>query len=155
MLLEWHRAMPDISVTGAAHAPAARTGSPITQCESSDARNTATGAMFSGSPKRPSGVPAGLFAEFASEMPRWQAFDVARHDRVHPNAARAQFTRQRKCKRIGWEVVQMPTISNNPRLVDLAPDLVGIGIGWVIVALRAMLWRHLPPAGYRQNAGRE
>ncbi len=36
---------------------------------------------------------------------------------------------------IGWEVVQMPTIGNNPRLADLAPDLVGIGIGWVIVAL--------------------
>lgn len=30
---------------------------------------------------------------------------------------------------VGWEVVQMPTIGNNPRLADLAPDLVGIGIG--------------------------
>jgi len=56
---------------------------------------------------------------------------------------------------IGWEVVQMPTIGNNPRLADLAPDLVGIGIGWVAVALAAMLWRRFRPAGDRQNAGRE
>lgn len=56
---------------------------------------------------------------------------------------------------IGWEVVQMPTIGNNPRLADLAPDLVGIGIGWVIVAFGAMLWRRFRPAGYRQTAGRE
>lgn len=48
---------------------------------------------------------------------------------------------------IGWEVVQMPTIGNNPRLADLAPDLVGIGIGWVIVALGTRLWRRLRPAG--------
>lgn len=48
---------------------------------------------------------------------------------------------------IGWEVVQMPTIGNNPRLADLAPDLVGIGIGWVIVALGAMLWGRVRPAG--------
>ena len=47
---------------------------------------------------------------------------------------------------IGWEVVQMPTISNNPRLADLAPDLVGIGIGWVIVALGAVFWRRFRPA---------
>lgn len=47
---------------------------------------------------------------------------------------------------IGWELVQMPTIGNNPRLADLAPDLVGIGIAWVIVALGAMLWRRLRPA---------
>lgn len=50
---------------------------------------------------------------------------------------------------IGWEVVQMPTIGNNPRLADLAPDLVGIGIGWVIVAFGAMLWQHFRPAGDR------
>ena len=56
---------------------------------------------------------------------------------------------------IGWEVVQMPTIRNNPRLADLAPDLVGIGIGWVIVTLGAMLWRRFRPASYRPNAGRE
>ena len=48
---------------------------------------------------------------------------------------------------IGWEVVQMPTIGNNPRLADLAPDLVGIGIGWVVVALAAMLWRRFRPIG--------
>lgn len=48
---------------------------------------------------------------------------------------------------IGWEVVQMPTIGNNPRLADLAPDLVGIGIGWVIVALGARLWRRFRAAG--------
>lgn len=47
---------------------------------------------------------------------------------------------------IGWEVVQMPTIGNNPRLADLAPDLVGIGIGWVIVALGAVFWRRSRPA---------
>lgn len=47
---------------------------------------------------------------------------------------------------IGWEVVQMPTIGNNPRVADLVPDLVGIGIGWVIVALGAMLWRRFRPA---------
>lgn len=48
---------------------------------------------------------------------------------------------------IGWEVVQMPTIGNHPRLADLAPDLVGIGIGWLILALGAMLWRRFRPAG--------
>ncbi len=42
---------------------------------------------------------------------------------------------------IGWELVQMPTIGNNPRLADLAPDLVGIAIGWLVVALGAQLWR--------------
>ncbi|MGE3066858.1 MAG: hypothetical protein AB7K67_14815 [Hyphomicrobiaceae bacterium] len=47
---------------------------------------------------------------------------------------------------IGWEAVQMPTIGNNPRLADLAPDLVGIAFGWVIVALAAMLWRRFRPA---------
>jgi len=47
---------------------------------------------------------------------------------------------------IGWELVQMPTIGNNPRLADLAPDLVGIGIGWVVVALGTMLWRRFRPA---------
>lgn len=46
---------------------------------------------------------------------------------------------------IGWELVQMPTIGNNPRLADLAPDLVGIGIGWVVVALGTMLWRRFRP----------
>ncbi len=46
---------------------------------------------------------------------------------------------------IGWELVQMPTIGNNPRLADLAPDLVGIGLGWVIVALAVMLWRRFRP----------
>ncbi|WP_152565786.1 hypothetical protein [Devosia riboflavina] len=55
---------------------------------------------------------------------------------------------------VGWEVVQMPTIGNNPRLADLAPDLVGIGIGWVIVALGAMLCRCFRPVDYGQNAGR-
>lgn len=56
---------------------------------------------------------------------------------------------------IGWEVVQMPTIGNNPRLADLAPDLVGIGIGWVIVAVGAMLWRRWRPASHGPDAGRE
>lgn len=46
---------------------------------------------------------------------------------------------------IGWELVQMPTIGNNPRLADLAPDLVGIGIGWVVVALGTMLLRRFRP----------
>lgn len=44
---------------------------------------------------------------------------------------------------IGWEIVQMPTLGNNPRLADLAPDLVGIGIGWGLVALGAAIWRRL------------
>jgi len=35
-----------------------RIDSPLTQCESSEARNTAVGAISSGSPKRPSGVSA-------------------------------------------------------------------------------------------------
>lgn len=52
---------------------------------------------------------------------------------------------------IGWEVVQMPTIGNNPRLADLAPNLVGIGIGWMVVALGAMLWRRFQD----QHTGRE
>lgn len=56
---------------------------------------------------------------------------------------------------IGWEVVQMPTVGNNPRLADLAPDLVGIGIGWVTVALGAMVWRRVRPAGHGPNSGRE
>jgi hypothetical protein len=56
---------------------------------------------------------------------------------------------------IGWEVVQMPTIGNNPRLADLAPDLVGIGIGWVIVALGTVLWRRFRPAGHEPSPGRE
>ncbi len=42
---------------------------------------------------------------------------------------------------IGWELVQMPTIGNNPRLADLAPDVVGIAIGWLVVALGTKLWR--------------
>lgn len=48
---------------------------------------------------------------------------------------------------IGWELVQMPSIGNNPRLADLAPDLVGIGIGWMIVAFAAMLRQRFRPAG--------
>lgn len=44
---------------------------------------------------------------------------------------------------IGWEIVQMPTLGNNPRLADLAPDLVGIGIGWGLVSMGALLWRRL------------
>lgn len=55
---------------------------------------------------------------------------------------------------IGWEVVQMPTLGNNPRLADLAPDLVGIGLGWIIVAFGAMLWRRFWPAGESPDAGR-
>lgn len=47
---------------------------------------------------------------------------------------------------IGWELVQMPTIGNNSRLADLAPDLVGIAIGWAIVALGATLWRRFRPS---------
>lgn len=35
---------------------------------------------------------------------------------------------------VGWEVVQMPTIGNNPRLADLAPNMVGIAIGWTLFA---------------------
>lgn len=56
---------------------------------------------------------------------------------------------------IGWEVVQMPTIGNHPRLADLAPDLVGIGIGWVLVVLGMQLWRRLRPVGSGQNAAGE
>lgn len=44
---------------------------------------------------------------------------------------------------IGWEIVQMPTLGNNPRLADLAPDLIGVGIGWGLVSLGALLWRRL------------
>lgn len=42
---------------------------------------------------------------------------------------------------IGWELVQMPTIGNNPRLADLAPDMVGIAIGWGLVWLGAAVLR--------------
>ena len=35
---------------------------------------------------------------------------------------------------VGWEIVQMPTIGNNPRLADLAPNMVGIAIGWTLFA---------------------
>jgi len=55
---------------------------------------------------------------------------------------------------IGWEVVQMPTLGNNPRLADLTPDLVGIAIGWAVVALGARLWRRFRPAGSQADAGR-
>jgi len=48
---------------------------------------------------------------------------------------------------IGWELVEMPAIGSHARLADLAPDLVGIGIGWVAVALGVMLWRRFRSAG--------
>lgn len=40
---------------------------------------------------------------------------------------------------IAWELVQMPTKGNNPRLADLAPDLVGIGLAWALVAVAGWL----------------
>lgn len=48
---------------------------------------------------------------------------------------------------VGWEIVQMPTLGNNPRLADLAPDLVGIGLGWAVVSLVALAWRRLRDRG--------
>lgn len=42
---------------------------------------------------------------------------------------------------IGWEIVQMPTIGNNPRLADLAPDLLGIALGWGLISIGAVFWR--------------
>lgn len=48
---------------------------------------------------------------------------------------------------IGWELVQMPTIGNNPRLTDLAPDLVGIAVGWGLASLAATVWRRLRTSG--------
>jgi len=43
----------------------------------------------------------------------------------------------------GWEVVQMPTVGNNPRLADLVPDLIGIAIGWGLVHGGALAWHRL------------
>ncbi len=48
---------------------------------------------------------------------------------------------------IGWELVQMPTVGNHPRIADLAPDLVGIAIGWSIVALGLAIWRRRASRG--------
>lgn len=56
---------------------------------------------------------------------------------------------------IGWEVVEMPMIGHHARLADLAPDLVGIGIGWVVVGLGAVLWRRSRGSRLEANVGRE
>lgn len=34
---------------------------------------------------------------------------------------------------LGWEIAQMTVAGHNPRLADLAPDFIGVVLGWLIV----------------------
>jgi VanZ family protein len=34
---------------------------------------------------------------------------------------------------LGWEIAQMTVEGHNPRLADLAPDFLGVVLGWLIV----------------------
>jgi hypothetical protein len=34
---------------------------------------------------------------------------------------------------LGWEIAQTTVVGHNPRLADLAPDFVGVVLGWLIV----------------------
>jgi hypothetical protein len=59
------RARRQKGVIALAHAPETASVSPVTQRDSSDAKNTATGAISSGCPVRPSGVRASHIQEIA------------------------------------------------------------------------------------------
>jgi VanZ family protein len=34
---------------------------------------------------------------------------------------------------LGWEIAQTTVVGHNPRLADLAPDFLGVVLGWLIV----------------------
>lgn len=42
---------------------------------------------------------------------------------------------------VSWELVQTTVIGHNPRIVDIFPNLVGIAVAWIIVAMSVFLWR--------------
>ncbi len=42
---------------------------------------------------------------------------------------------------VSWELVQTTVIGHNPRIVDIFPNLVGIAVAWIIVAVSVFLWR--------------
>ncbi|SOC36679.1 VanZ like protein [Rhizobium subbaraonis] len=42
---------------------------------------------------------------------------------------------------VSWELVQTTVIGHNPRVVDIFPNLVGIAVAWIIVAVSVFLWR--------------
>ena len=42
---------------------------------------------------------------------------------------------------VSWELVQTTVIGHNPRVVDIFPNLVGIAVAWITVAVSVFLWR--------------
>ena len=40
---------------------------------------------------------------------------------------------------VSWELVQTTVIGHNPRIVDIFPNLVGIAVAWIIVAVSVFL----------------
>ena len=42
---------------------------------------------------------------------------------------------------VSWELVQTTVIGHNPRIVDIFPNLVGIAVAWITVAVSVFLWR--------------
>ncbi|WP_123195417.1 VanZ family protein [Pannonibacter phragmitetus] len=42
---------------------------------------------------------------------------------------------------VSWELVQTTVVGHNPRIVDIFPNLVGIAVAWIIVAVSVFLWR--------------
>jgi VanZ family protein len=36
---------------------------------------------------------------------------------------------------VGWELMQTTVIGHNPRVVDIFPNLVGIGLAWIIASV--------------------
>jgi len=75
--------------------------STVTQCESSDAKSTATGAMSSGSPNAERSAGDDLRSQFTGEIPvgRWRVRMAAQYG-VDPDAARTEFACQCEDQRI-------------------------------------------------------
>lgn len=42
---------------------------------------------------------------------------------------------------VGWELLQTTVIGHNPRIVDIFPNLVGIGLAWIIASALMGIWR--------------
>ena len=42
---------------------------------------------------------------------------------------------------VGWELVQTTVIGHNPRVVDIFPNFVGIGLACIIASASAYIWR--------------
>ena len=42
---------------------------------------------------------------------------------------------------VSWELVQTTVIGHNARVVDIFPNLVGIAVAWITVAVSVFLWR--------------